>query len=65
LILKDLYENGPNDWFWALTAITDANPISAEMAGNMAAMTEAWLQWGRDAGYLSDCHDPRNGSSRT
>ena len=54
LILRDFVENGPNDWFWALTAITDANPISQEIAGNMAAMTEAWLQWGRKKGYLKD-----------
>ena len=52
LILKDPAVNGPNDWFWALTAITDENPITKKIAGNMAAMTEAWLQWGRKAGYL-------------
>ena len=55
LILKDLSDNGPDDWFWALSAITDENPITREIAGNMAAMTEAWLQWGRNAGYLKDC----------
>lgn len=55
LILKDLAENGPDDWFWALTAITEHNPIRKEFAGNMAAMTEAWLQWGRKSGYLRDC----------
>ena len=65
LILKDLSENGPDDWFWALTAITDENPITEEIAGNMAAMTEAWLQWGRNAGYLKDCQSPPNGSSPT
>src|ERR1700680_3840464 len=54
-ILQDLSENGPEDWFWALTAITDENPITKEIAGNMAAMTEAWLQWGKKAGYLEDC----------
>jgi hypothetical protein len=65
LILKDLAENGPDDWFWALTAITDENPINEEIAGNMFAMTEAWLQWGRGAGYLNDCQNPPNGSSQT
>lgn len=53
-ILKDLSDNGPDDWFWALTAITDENPITKESAGNMTAMTEAWLQWGKKAGYLPD-----------
>ncbi|HET6882739.1 MAG TPA: hypothetical protein VFI31_21405 [Pirellulales bacterium] len=52
-ILLDLAEHGPNDWFWALTAITGENPISEEIAGNMQAMTEAWLQWGTTAGYLT------------
>jgi hypothetical protein len=54
LILKDLGENGPDDWFWALTAITDGNPITKEIAGDMAAMTVAWLQSGRNADLLSD-----------
>ena len=52
LILKDLAEHGPDDWFWALTAITEENPITSQIAGDMVAMTESWLQWGRDAGYL-------------
>jgi hypothetical protein len=65
LILKDLARYGPDDWFWALTAITDENPISAEIAGNMVAMTEAWLQWGRNAGYLRNSPKRRTGSSRT
>jgi hypothetical protein len=56
-ILEDLAENGPNDWFWALTAITEENPITERMSGNMAAMTEAWLRWGENAGYLRDCHE--------
>jgi len=51
-ILRDLKDNGPNDWFWALTAITDVNPITEDMAGNMTVMTEAWLRWGKKAGYL-------------
>jgi hypothetical protein len=64
-ILKDLAENGPDDWFWALTAISDENPITEEMAGDMHAMTEAWLQWGKKAGYLTDSPSPSNGSSQT
>jgi hypothetical protein len=56
LILGDLRENGPNDWFWALTAITGENPITQAISGNMKAMTEAWLLWGMQAGYRIDCH---------
>ena len=65
LILKDLSENGPDDWFWALTAITDENPITKAMAGDMAAMTEAWLQWGREAGYLKDYQRKPSAHSQT
>jgi hypothetical protein len=65
LILKDLSEHGPDDWFWALTAITDDNPITEDISGDMQAMAEAWLQWGRKAGYLSDSPSPSNGSSQT
>jgi hypothetical protein len=54
LMLRDLIENGPADWFWALHVITDANPIDATIAGNMPAMTEAWISWGKQAGYLQD-----------
>jgi len=65
LILKELVENGPDDWFWALTAITDHNPISNDIAGDMVAMTEAWLQWGRNAGYLDDCQSQPSEHSQT
>ena|SRR5258708_4684946 len=65
LILKDLSENGPDDWFWALTAITDENPITKEIVGNMVAMTEAWLQWGKRAGFLNDCQSQPSALSQT
>ncbi|MCI0641367.1 MAG: hypothetical protein L0Y58_15785 [Verrucomicrobia subdivision 3 bacterium] len=65
LILNELSKNGPDDWFWALTAITDENPITKEIAGNMSAMTEAWLQWGKKAGYLNDCQNSSNSSSQS
>jgi len=53
-MLKDLEENGPNHWFFALQAITEENPVPSEKAGNMVAMTEAWLAWGRRMGCLGD-----------
>ncbi len=54
LILRDMETNGPDHWFWALTSITGVNPITEDMAGNMAAMTGAWLEWGKNQGYLTD-----------
>jgi hypothetical protein len=50
LILQDL-KDSKADWFWALTAITGANPIPEESVGNINQMTEAWLQWGRAEAY--------------
>lgn len=45
LILQSLVRE-PADWFYALRAITGANPVTQPMAGDMNKMTEAWLKWG-------------------
>jgi hypothetical protein len=50
-ILRKL-ERIPGFWFWALRSLTGANPVTQEMRGDVAAMTEAWLNWGREHGYL-------------
>lgn len=47
LILRSL-EKQPADWFYALRAMTGANPVTSAMAGDMDQMMDAWLQWGRD-----------------
>ena|ERR1035438_5169698 len=41
----------PDHWFWALYAITGANPVPVEDEGRLTRMAEAWLQWGRRQGY--------------
>jgi hypothetical protein len=51
LILRELQER-PAHWFWALRAITGENPVPREDAGRMARMTEHWLDWGRQHGFL-------------
>lgn len=43
----------PDHWFWALSAITGENPIPDEDRGNLGAMSDAWLEWGRDKGLVS------------
>ena len=50
LILSELKQHGGH-WFWALRAITGANPVADEYRGQMDKMTEAWLKWGRGNGY--------------
>ncbi|HEX8163530.1 MAG TPA: hypothetical protein VF538_16790 [Pyrinomonadaceae bacterium] len=51
LILREL-QDMPNDWFWALRVITDEDPTSPEQAGDMEAMAQAWLEWGKENKYL-------------
>jgi hypothetical protein len=64
-ILEEFSKGELDDWFWAFYAITGENPITEEMAGDMDKMAEAWLQWGRDAGYLSDSIQQMKPSSQT
>lgn len=35
----------PDFWFWALRAITGANPVPQEAQGNVDEMTKCWLSW--------------------
>jgi len=49
-ILKAL-RNEPDFWFEALMAITREQPVPAEHAGDMQAMANDWLEWGRLNGY--------------
>jgi hypothetical protein len=48
-ILHEL-ERKPDHWFWALTAITGADPVQPEDRGKLRKMAEAWLRWGREQG---------------
>lgn len=47
LILKSLRKE-PSDWFYALRALTGANPVSSSDAGDMHRMATAWLRWGEE-----------------
>lgn len=42
----------PDHWFSALSAITGQDPVPADANGNVALMTEAWLNWGRRHGQV-------------
>jgi hypothetical protein len=52
LILEEL-QREPDHWFWALEAITQANPVPPEAAGKVRQMAEAWIAWGKQHGYLA------------
>jgi hypothetical protein len=49
LILQELQQR-PGHWFWALNALTDEDPVPPE--ATITEATEAWLNWGREQGYL-------------
>ncbi len=51
LILRELEET-PDHWFWALKAISGEDPVPPEGVGKTPEMTESWLHWGRERGYL-------------
>jgi len=51
LILRELSRK-PDHWFWALAAITGEDPVPDSSAGRLEEMTEAWLSWGREHGYV-------------
>jgi hypothetical protein len=50
-LLRDLADSHRH-WYWALHVITGADPVQPEARGSLTGMTEAWLRWGRDNGYL-------------
>lgn len=54
LMLADFQKGDYSHWFWALAAISGENPIGEEQQGQVEAMAEAWIKWGKASGYLSD-----------
>jgi hypothetical protein len=52
LILEEMRRE-PDQWFWALEAITGENPVPAEAAGKVRLMTQAWIEWGRQRGLIT------------
>lgn len=53
LILEELARESDH-WFWALKAITKADPVKPEDRGDIRAMAEAWLRWGREEGLIDE-----------
>jgi hypothetical protein len=45
LILRDL-DTTHDPWFWALAAITGADPVPPEDRGYIDRMVRAWVRWG-------------------
>jgi len=51
LVLQDLQERG-GYWYRALRILSDEDPVPPEGRGEVPKMKEAWLNWGRDKGYI-------------
>ena len=51
LILREL-DREPAHWFWALRSITGIDPVKPSERGQLDLMAQAWLRWGRLAGYV-------------
>jgi hypothetical protein len=52
LILEELRRE-PDQWFWALEAITEENPVPPEAGGNVRQMAQAWIEWGQRNGLVA------------
>lgn len=50
LLLREL-EREPDHWFAALRTLTGANPVPVEQQGQIAAMAQTWICWGKEQGY--------------
>ncbi len=49
LLLRELRRR-PELWFAALREITHADPVRPEYRGDISAMADAWVRWGRERG---------------
>jgi hypothetical protein len=50
LLLRGL-ERQPDHWFWALKAITGADPVPPASRGKVKDTAQSWIAWGRAEGY--------------
>lgn len=51
-ILLNRLASEPEHWFYALQLITGASPVVPSARGNISAMAECWIAWGRDNGLI-------------
>jgi hypothetical protein len=53
LILEDL-QHRPSHLFWAIQRITGENPVDRVVAGNVRAMIDLWIDWGKERGFVME-----------
>jgi hypothetical protein len=52
LLLNELSKSSGR-WFWALKSITGEDPVPEEQRGKTQLMIEAWINWGKEKGYIT------------
>lgn len=50
--ILDELRREPDQWFWALEAITEQNPVPPEANGRVRQMAQAWIEWGQKQGLI-------------
>lgn len=45
-LILDALEREPDQWFWALQAITEEDPVPPQARGKVREMARAWIDWG-------------------
>jgi hypothetical protein len=51
LILQEL-QREPDQWFWALQSITGEQPAKPDIEGDICALADAWIAWGKGNGFI-------------
>lgn len=50
-LLEEMKER-PDQWDWALRAITGTDPVPRESWGKLKEIAAAWIAWGEERGYI-------------
>ena len=51
LLIEEMIER-PDQWDWALRAITGTDPVPRESWGKLKDIAAAWVAWGREKGCI-------------
>jgi cold shock CspA family protein len=51
-LMLERLKRAPEHWFWALRAITGANPVPDADRGRVSAMAQEWVNWGHEHGVI-------------
>jgi hypothetical protein len=58
-LLKELTK-ASGRWFWALKSITGEDPVPEDQRGKTQLMIKAWIEWGKEKGYIIETKSIKN-----